>query len=131
MVAAYYLENQEQALLEKFKSSKAWQSLTTWRAKNQHHQLICNTEMHSIHSQAREPRIKAVSMHEAIARQAVTHFLLSQGQRSSVDLNTQQVTSSSHSLENPEQTSAGLKYDMARQPTHSLEKIIVSSRVNS
>src|SRR6266404_1389914 len=83
MEATHQLESQGQASSAGSKSSSPQKPLTSWRAKDRHHQQGQNPAHHGSHSLPGEPRIGVVSRVKIQLTTEATHFLESQGQVSS------------------------------------------------
>ena len=86
MVATHRLECRGQASSAGLKDSKAWQPLTSWRAKDKHHQQAQNTARHGSHSLPGVQRTGIISRLETLQDMTTTHFLENRGQASAAGL---------------------------------------------
>src|SRR6266404_78427 len=80
MEATHSLESQGQVSSAGSKSSSPWKPLTSWRAKDRHHQQGQNPADYRSHSHTREPRTGIVSRVKIQLTTEATHQLESQGQ---------------------------------------------------
>ena len=121
MAATHILESRGQESSAGFKHSKAWQSLTSWRAEDRHHQHASNTARHVSHSLAGEQRTGIISRLQTQQGMAATHQLESRGQASSAGLNT--ARHDSHSLTGEQRTGiiSRLQTQQGMSATHKLE----------